>query len=496
MSLRTKCPYCQREAVLVAEALGKNVRCKGCGKTFTAQPAAKVGSDPEMRAAVKTGSTAVKAGTATATKARIRPPVHDHEDEDDSRTRTGNGAESKATLWIGLSAIGTITTLMSVLVFVLIVNRHPQPQLAHAAAPPPVKPQPVVEAPPQVAVVPPAPKEAPPVPRPVFEPAPKVPGTPASLYGTQGGDEVAPGVLAPRTFMRASADDSFYRVSAPQVLAVGNNPRASLRVEFQRVERRKFKATHLMIRFVAGGGEKLTMPVIEGDNGSLTATKDPTTGEQFPEIAECFLVRFDLSRGEPSATFLVSNIARAADVPNPTRPRDWTPGEIARFSKPAPAFASGLQDNGNPGVGVDTPSVGDWSNGLVSHRYADPQKPLLGVQYRLGSWAGEKCLGGLAPIFSQEQAIGYPAFERAKEGYAVAGAEVQIQKHIDAIKFHYRRIKADGSLDPSDAYEGQWFGVPDPAARIVTLGDTGPRVLGIFVKCGAVIGGVALVMEK
>ena len=61
MSLRTICPHCDREAVLVAEALGKSVRCKGCSKTFTARAAAKVGSDPEMRAVVK-------AGAATATK--------------------------------------------------------------------------------------------------------------------------------------------------------------------------------------------------------------------------------------------------------------------------------------------------------------------------------------------------------------------------------------------------------------------------------------------
>ena len=206
-------------------------------------------------------------------------------------------------------------------------------------------------------------------------------------------------------------------------------------------------------------------------------------------------MRDDSTRGGPPATYLVSDIARSADLPDPTRPRDWTPAEIARFTQPAPAFASGLQDNGNPGVGVDTPFAGT-SKGLIGHRHVDPQKPLLGIEYRLGAWAGEKCLQGLRPIFSQDQAKAFPAFEIAKEGYAVAGAEVQVRNNIDAIKFHYRRIKADGSLDPSDAYEGNWFGAPDPAARIVTLGNSGRRVLGICARCGAVVDGVALVMES
>ena len=50
MSLRAKCPHCDREVVLAAEAAGKSVRCKGCSKAFLVKPAGKNGSDPEMRA--------------------------------------------------------------------------------------------------------------------------------------------------------------------------------------------------------------------------------------------------------------------------------------------------------------------------------------------------------------------------------------------------------------------------------------------------------------
>ena len=109
-------------------------------------------------------------------------------------------------------------------------------------------------------------------------------------------------------------------------------------------------------------------------------------------------------------------------------------------------------------------------------------------------WNGEQCLDGLRPIYRHDQDNAFKERELAKEGYAVSGADVQIRNNVDAIKFHYRRIKEDGSLDPNNSYEGPWFGVPTPAARVVTLGDTGPRLLGIFTRSGAVVDGMALVM--
>ena len=144
MSLRTKCPHCEREAVLVAEALGKNVRCKGCTKAFIARPVngagnanGKPGSDPEMRAAVK-------AGQPTTAKARIRP--HSSDEDDEQPRHDVRVPEPMTTLWIGLGAIGFVTVLASVLTFVLIANRHPHAQaFAHVPPPPPAPPPPVVK---------------------------------------------------------------------------------------------------------------------------------------------------------------------------------------------------------------------------------------------------------------------------------------------------------------------------------------------------------------
>ena len=498
MSLRTKCPHCQREAVLVAEALGKNVRCKGCSKPFTARAAAKADSDPHMRAAVK-------AGAPSGTKLRSRPTTN-HDDDDDAPRRHGKGEDPK-TLWIGLSAIGAATTVASAVVFLLIVNRHPQPQaLAQAPPPPvplpvPVKQPPAVEPPAPVAKAQPKPVDPPPVvvpPPPRFDPVvvappPKVAEVPAGSLRQAGASRSRRPCCA-HTLLRAQSDDSFYRLDNARVAANGDNPRGAFLVHFRIEERGKLHATHLMLRFPGSRVELSAFGnFMERDDGTLRINRDPNGQTQFPEDIECCLVRIDGSHGAPAGRFLVSDSVRIGNPGEPARPRDWTPDEIARFTKDAP---SGLKENANPSVGVDTEFAGTRDGSLIGRRHVDPQRPLLGIEYRGGAWAGEQCLGALRPIFSADQNKLLPQIELAKGGYAVSGAEVQVRNNIDAIKLHYRRVKPDGSLDPNDAYQGPWIGAPDPAARIVTMGDTGARVLGFHTRSGAVVDGFALVLEK
>jgi ribosomal protein S27E len=655
MSLRTRCPHCEREAVLVAEALGKNVRCKGCGKPFTARPA-KAG-EAETR-------TAVKAGPATAAKMRNRP-LADSDDDDH-----GSREESKATLWIGLSAIGAATTIASILVFVLIVNRHPQPQpqaLAQAPPPPParqapaVEPAPVVKGAPKPVEPPPAKEE----PRPKVElvakvePKPKAAEEPSELYGTQGGERIAPAVSGPNvlmrcraddtfyhldeahvepsganprgtiavhyrkqvhgklaathlfvrhpndrkeamvlgaltpesgtirfakdagnptqypeefecflarvdssqgqpdgiymvsdvvrvgnvgeptmprdwtaqeiarfgksappapatapanlygtqgnepiasavpsplTVMRARSDDSFYRLDNPRTEASGGAPRSAFLVHFRTELHGKCVGTHLMIRY--GDGRK-TMVAVGNDllvgAGTLRAIKDPTSGQVFPEDIECFLVRVDTSFGSPQGFFLVSDVVRMGTIPDRTRPRDWTAAEIARFTKESPV---GLRENAFAGVGRDTPFAGSPpSPGQVPRRYLDPKGHLIGLEFGVGMWMNEPCLNALRPVYSQDQNRLHPQSVVAKEGYAVAGADVQYRNSVDAIKLHFRRVRPDGSLDPNDVYDSPWFGATDATARVMSLGNTGARVLGVFTRGGAVIDSVALVLE-
>jgi hypothetical protein len=48
----------------------------------------------------------------------------------------------------------------------------------------------------------------------------------------------------------------------------------------------------------------------------------------------------------------------------------------------------------------------------------------------------------------------------AKKGYAVAGAEVNMDKYVCGNCLLFQRVKADGTFDTKDAYAGQWIGVP------------------------------------
>jgi hypothetical protein len=522
MSLRTKCTHCDREAVLVDEALGKNVRCKGCGKPFVARPlplaaaVGKNGSDPEMRAALK-------AGQPTAVKTRVRPPSHADDSDDDAddghpQRRVARKPQADMTLWIGLSAIGLVTIVASVLTFVLIANRqaavaHVPPQIAKAPAvveqpfvrPPKAEPPAKVDAPPKVdpkveAKIEPAPKEDPqpkadpPVEPPMPPPMPNFGEAPANLYGTQGNAQIAPALAAPYTMPRARADDTFYRLGNPRVGPFGDNPRGAFTVQFQVAQRGKLAATHLVIRFTDKHIDRVAVgPSINREKGVLRVNIDPKNTNQFPEDAEVYLMREDPTFGNPPGRFLVSDVIRMGNFTlEETRPRDWTPQEIVRFTKEAPP---GLRENAFPDFGVDTQFAGS-SGGPIPHRFVDPKGYLLGLEFRVGSWQGEQCLGALHPVYSLDQNQLHPGRITAKEGYAVSGAEVQVRNNVDAIKLHFRRIKPDGSLDPADSYESPWFGATDPTARIVTLGDTGARVLGFSSRAGAVIDGFALVLER
>ena len=100
------------------------------------------------------------------------------------------------------------------------------------------------------------------------------------------------------------------------------------------------------------------------------------------------------------------------------------------------------------------------------------------------------------PIFDRNQELLIPGGGRevAKKGYAVAGAEVFAGKNVDGVKLIYAKTRADGSLDLKDSYSGVLIGYKGPTAKI--LGNDGRKVLGIHMRQGAVLDGLALVAEK
>jgi hypothetical protein len=318
------------------------------------------------------------------------------------------------------------------------------------------------------------------------------------LYGDQGGEPVAPADAGlPSTVMRARRDDTFFKLSNPREgQTSGPGPkRNALLIDYAVAHRGKFDGGTLVILTEGGRADVALTSVIGRDHGTielvgvsrfgnLTLPKNAT----FPKNAEMYVTRGD-DRYRPPSNFMVSNSVVLGEMKVTTRARDWTPEEIERYSKPPPNYTS---PNVHPNVGEDVPPLAE---GGGKFRFVEPDGRLLGLEYHLGEWQGEKCVGGLVPIFSADQPSSKPSRVMARPGYAVAGAEVHGGKLVYAIRLLFRRVKPDGSLDAADAYAGEWIGTP-PAGEAKTLVNDGRRVMGIHIQQGAVIDRFALVVGK
>jgi hypothetical protein len=162
-------------------------------------------------------------------------------------------------------------------------------------------------------------------------------------------------------------------------------------------------------------------------------------------------------------------------------------GDLADYEKDAP-------DSKTPSNAVreDTALVGP--KGPIMKRRIDGDRGMIGLEYRLGEWAGEKCIADLVPIHDRDKDGNSPMREIAKDGYAVAGAEVHLTKEIDGIKLIYAKVKSDGSLDLKDSYSGALIGYKGRKSEV--LANDGRKVLGIYLRRGAVVDALTLVVEK
>ena len=261
MPVKTKCAHCSREAVLSDAAVGKNVRCKGCGAVIAIRPRAPVVASAETRTTVK------------PVKAQARPrPAERSDDDEDSQANTPQSSDR--TLWVGLGAIGSVTVLASITVFLLIVNRQPHlPAVAQAAGSPDSAPNAKQAAPiDAIAKVEHKPNESP-----LKEPAvakqnaaPKVDVDPSKLYGTQGNDPIAPAVDAPFAWMRARAEDSFYRLDNPRVEATATDARGVLHVHYRTEHRGNLVASHLYIQYLNGNKHWMKLSGDLPETGTIT----------------------------------------------------------------------------------------------------------------------------------------------------------------------------------------------------------------------------------
>jgi len=321
---------------------------------------------------------------------------------------------------------------------------------------------------------------------------------PEELYGDQGGEKVeAANSRVPNTVMRARREDSFVKLTNPRVgKTSGPGPkRNALLVDFEVASKGKFDGGTLVLHSDDGGRAEVALSSIaKRDSGTIELVGVKMFGNikipknaTFPENVEMYVTRGD-DRYDPPSKFMVSNSVVMGTIKSTTRPRDWTAEEIGRYTKPPPSYRD---PNAHPKIGVDVPTLPDAGG---KFRFVDPDGRLLGLDYSMGEWEKQKTVARLTPVYSLDQPKSHTDRSVARNGYAVAGVEVNADKYVNGIRLLFRRVKPDGTLDAKDAYSGEWIGMPATGEATKLVND-GRRVLGIHFQQGAIVDRFALVVE-
>jgi hypothetical protein len=458
MATLLTCPRCDASLKLPAEpAPGKRVKCPNCATVFTP------------------GNGDARAVSAGRPPAPVQPPADaDEDDLDREEHRPRPQLRGNNGLLIGLLVGGGTLALLLVcagigLVALSALYSGPVAQNSQVQ---PVDVQ--VNAGPNAA----AGDNAPP-----------------GLYGDQGGEAVAPAdPTLPDTLLRARAGDTFYKLTGARV-GTDRFGRPTLFVDYDTVRNGQYNGATLIIHGDDGRRQTVILLGFLRTHGTMEINSMGfgfPGRDAFPKNFEVYLSRGDGRYGAPAPTFKVSNSLLVGAMTRRTRARNWTKEEIARLTKPPPNFTN---PNAHPDVGKDTEFAGNTTGGAPM-RYVEPKGLLLGLDYRLGEWGGEKCLATATAVFKRDQPVA-PGMSRvlAKEGYAIGGLKVRSKKYVDAVQVVFFRVKADGKLDPADSYTSDWCGeAADQPLK--TLAGDGTRVIGLVCRQGAILDGLALVVEK
>jgi hypothetical protein len=217
-----------------------------------------------------------------------------------------------------------------------------------------------------------------------------------------------------------------------------------------------------------------------------------------PKNLEVYAVHVDrgLEKAGLMSRFKVSNSVVVGKMELPRQlAREWKPDELATLNNAPPVV------NANKGVGKDTAFVGNTEGLLPALRYADARKrSIVGVIYAAGEaeiTKGEKVgsLTTLTPAYGEVEPLGHQKVELAKPGYAVGALNVKTRKIVTGVQLVFMKQKADGTLDPSDAYNSEWLGKPGEGDKEATLSGKGRKVIGIHLKHFGVVHAVALVLQ-
>lgn len=528
MPSSARCPECDARLTLrTAPVAGARIKCPKCSKQFAYVDPGDEETSASKKSAISASKKSAISAESPARRRRDRDEDDERErprnrsaersdepDEDEEERKPRKKKKAKAGSKTGL-IIGLVVGAGALVVFgivgvgvVFYLMRAPGAVQQQAKGDPPgqqvnnaaVPPPPVKDG---------KPKDAVPVVLPVPQPPKKV--NLAELYGDQGGEQVAaadPGL--PSTLMRARRDDTFFKLSnpregqvkGPDAKGFGNSTvRDALLIDYVVVRRGKLDGGILVVHTEDGRRADIPLNLLAGrDQGTIELVGVTNFGfgkksqvnskTEFPKNVEFYVTRGD-DRYRPPAKFMVSNSAVMGEMKVTTRARDWTPDEIDNYGKAPPAY---LSPNLHATLGEDVPPHNGWG---IKHRYVEPEGRLLGLEYHIGAWAGQKRIGSLVPIFSHDQPSSRPLRELARPGYAVAGAEVNFDKdnYVFGIRLMFRRVKSDNSLDAADAYAGEWIGTA-PVGAPKVLANDGRRVMGMSYQSGLIIDRFALVVAR
>lgn len=152
-------------------------------------------------------------------------------------------------------------------------------------------------------------------------------------------------------------------------------------------------------------------------------------------------------------------------------------------------------------VGVDTEMVGAVPTKEKPFgqdaRHVDPkERPLLGIDFRMGEWAGEPSPAQLSPVYDREsRPFGFVTRVVAKDGYAVGGVTVAYTKNVNSLRLTFMKLNPDGMLDPKAKYDSDWFAPRPAGAKETKLGGDGRAVLGFVVNYQAITHCFGLVLK-
>lgn len=143
----------------------------------------------------------------------------------------------------------------------------------------------------------------------------------------------------------------------------------------------------------------------------------------------------------------------------------------------------------------ETARAGEDFGGQFVH-YHTGQHPLIGLSFSNREWHRQTRLSNdLRGIFDPDAPIDAEQYLLADVGYVVVAMQARVDEHVHAVRLQFARLRETGP-DLADSYWSVWAGGSDPGSRVMELGGTGARVLGLTGTAGLVVNSLGLLVEK